>query len=57
VRGRAGEIPKEGRVVAYCKSSLRAWEASRILAGLGYENVEILDGGILAWPYETEGGV
>jgi rhodanese-related sulfurtransferase len=57
VRGRAGEIPKEGRVVAYCKSSLRAWEASRILAGMGYGNVEILDGGILAWPYETEGGV
>jgi NADPH-dependent 2,4-dienoyl-CoA reductase/sulfur reductase-like enzyme/rhodanese-related sulfurtransferase len=57
VRTRAAEIPRDRRVVAYCKTSLRAWEASCMLAGLGYENVEILDGGILAWPYETEEGV
>ena len=56
VRSRLAEIPRDKRVVAYCKSSLRAWEASRILAGVGYDNVEILDGGFLAWPFETQQG-
>jgi len=36
--------------------SLRAYEAARVLAGTGHENVEILEGGIVSWPYETEGG-
>jgi NADPH-dependent 2,4-dienoyl-CoA reductase/sulfur reductase-like enzyme/rhodanese-related sulfurtransferase len=54
VRSRLAEIPRDKRVVAYCKSSLRAWEASRILAGEGFDNVEILDGGFLAWPFETQ---
>jgi rhodanese-related sulfurtransferase len=57
VRSRANEIPRDKRVVAYCKSSLRAWEASRILAGEGFDNIEILDGGFMAWPFETEQGV
>jgi rhodanese-related sulfurtransferase len=56
VRARMSEIPRDKRVVAYCKSSLRAWEASRILAGAGFENIEILDGGYMAWPFETVAG-
>ena len=56
VRSRLNEIPRDKRVVAYCESSLRAWEASRILAGEGFENVEILDGGFMAWPFETQQG-
>jgi len=56
VRSRASEIPKDRRVVAYCKTSLRAWEAACILAGQGVDHVEILDGGFLAWPFETETG-
>jgi rhodanese-related sulfurtransferase len=51
LRGRAGEVPRDKPVVIYCKSSLRAWEGSCILAGLGYDNTEILDGGIVAWPF------
>ncbi len=57
VRARLAEIPRDQRVVAYCKTSLRAWEAARILAGHGYHNIEILDGGFLAWPFETHHGV
>jgi NADPH-dependent 2,4-dienoyl-CoA reductase/sulfur reductase-like enzyme/rhodanese-related sulfurtransferase len=53
---RAAEVPTDRPVVAYCKSSLRAYEGSRILAGLGYENVEVLEGGVMAWPYEMESG-
>ncbi len=56
VRARSTEIPRDKRVVAYCKTSLRAWEAIRILAGQGYDNVEILDGGFLAWPFESHKG-
>jgi len=50
LRGRAAEVPKDKPVVIYCKTSLRAYEAARMLNGLGYDNVSILDGGILAWP-------
>jgi NADPH-dependent 2,4-dienoyl-CoA reductase/sulfur reductase-like enzyme/rhodanese-related sulfurtransferase len=54
--GRAAEVPRDRPVVAYCKTSLRAYEAARILAGLGYDNVEVLEGGVMAWPYELESG-
>ena len=57
VRSRLDQIPRDRRVVAYCKTSLRAWEAACILAGQGYANVEILDGGFLAWPFEVRHGV
>ncbi len=51
VAGRSDEIPRDKRVVIYCKTSLRAYEAVRILDGKGYQNLEILDGGFLAWPH------
>lgn len=51
LRGRADEVPNDKSVVIYCKTSLRAYEAARMLGGLGYDNVEILDGGLLAWPF------
>lgn len=54
LRKRIDEVPREGRVVIYCKTSLRAWEATRILQGFGYTNTEVLDGGILAWPFDKE---
>lgn len=57
VRSRLDQIPRDRRVVAYCKTSLRAWEAVCILAGEGFDNVEILDGGFLAWPFEVHHGV
>jgi rhodanese-related sulfurtransferase len=57
LRSRLDEIPRDKRVVAYRKSSLRAWEAVCILAGHGFNNVEILDGGFLAWPFDVHHGV
>jgi len=53
VRSRLDQIPRDRPVVAYCKTSLRAWEAACILAGQGYTNVAILDGGFLAWPFDV----
>jgi NADPH-dependent 2,4-dienoyl-CoA reductase/sulfur reductase-like enzyme/rhodanese-related sulfurtransferase len=57
VRSRIDQIPHDCPVVAYCKTSLRAWEAACILAGKGYTNVEVLDGGFLAWPFDVRHGV
>jgi len=54
LRERYEEIPRHKRVVMCCKSSLRAYEAARFLIGKGYNNTEILDGGLLAWPYDTQ---
>jgi NADPH-dependent 2,4-dienoyl-CoA reductase/sulfur reductase-like enzyme/rhodanese-related sulfurtransferase len=56
LRSRTDEVPKDKRVVIYCKTSLRAWEAYRFLVGRGQQNVELLEGGIAAWPFETEKG-
>lgn len=51
LRRRAAEVPRDKPVVIYCKTSLRAYEAARMLSGLGYEQVAILEGGMFAWPY------
>jgi NADPH-dependent 2,4-dienoyl-CoA reductase/sulfur reductase-like enzyme/rhodanese-related sulfurtransferase len=56
LRDRVRELPRDRRIVIYCKSSLRAYEAARILAGEGFTDLEILDGGLLAWPFEEETG-
>ena len=56
VRGRMNEVPRDRPVAVYCKTSLRAWEAICMLAGQGYDNVEILDGGFSAWPFESHHG-
>ncbi|NSW54391.1 MAG: FAD-dependent oxidoreductase [Armatimonadetes bacterium] len=56
LRARYEEVPRDRRVVAYCKTSLRAYEAARFLAGKGYDNIEVLDGGMLAWPFEVVTG-
>ena len=54
LRERLNEVPRDRPVVAFCKISLRGYEAARILQGAGYKDVRVLDGGLIAWPYETE---
>jgi NADPH-dependent 2,4-dienoyl-CoA reductase/sulfur reductase-like enzyme/rhodanese-related sulfurtransferase len=56
LRERLGELPRDKEIVAYCKTSLRGYEAVRILKGAGFENVSFLDGGIVAWPFAVEQG-
>ncbi|MHB8105803.1 MAG: rhodanese-like domain-containing protein [Dehalococcoidales bacterium] len=36
-----------------CRTSIRAYQAQRILAGAGFKNVRFMDGSISAWPYST----
>lgn len=52
LRKRLAEIPRDKEIVAFCKISLRGYEAALILKAAGYENVKVLDGGVAMWPYE-----
>ncbi len=52
LRSSLAELPRDKEVVAFCKISLRGYEAQRILGGEGYDNVKFMDGGLLSWPYE-----
>ena len=52
LRSRLGELPKDKEIVAFCKVSLRGYEAARILGGAGFSRVRVLDGGVAAWPYD-----
>ena len=56
VRTRTQEIPRDTPVYAFCKTSLRAYEAARYLESIGHDNVHVMQGGVVAWPYETEAG-
>lgn len=52
LRGRLYELPREKRIVLYCGSGLNAYEASQILLSQNFTKVEVLEGGLAAWPYE-----
>lgn len=53
LRERLDEIPKDQEIVTFCHSSIRAYQAQRILAGAGFKDVKFMDGSLAAWPYET----
>jgi NADPH-dependent 2,4-dienoyl-CoA reductase/sulfur reductase-like enzyme/rhodanese-related sulfurtransferase len=52
LRSRLNELPKDKDIVAFCKVSLRGYEAAKILQGAGFTRVRIMDGGVVAWPFE-----
>jgi rhodanese-related sulfurtransferase len=56
LRKRVNELPadKKTTVICFCKISLRGWEAVSYLAGRGYSDVRVMEGGIMAWPYPRE---
>jgi NADPH-dependent 2,4-dienoyl-CoA reductase/sulfur reductase-like enzyme/rhodanese-related sulfurtransferase len=56
IRNRLNELPedKNSKIFCYCKISLRGYEAARLLNGHGYDNVWVLEGGIMAWPFPRE---
>ncbi|WP_224982088.1 FAD-dependent oxidoreductase [Geomonas agri] len=51
LRERLEELPRDKEIVAFCKISLRGYEAQKILDAAGFANVKFMDGGIMAWPY------
>ncbi len=56
LRQRLNELPedKETEIICYCKISLRGYEASLILQANGWNNVKVMEGGIMGWPYPRE---
>jgi NADPH-dependent 2,4-dienoyl-CoA reductase/sulfur reductase-like enzyme/rhodanese-related sulfurtransferase len=52
LRKRLGELPREGEIVILCRTSIRAYQAQRILDGAGFQNVKFMDGSVAAWPYD-----
>ncbi|MCK4542992.1 MAG: FAD-dependent oxidoreductase [Spirochaetales bacterium] len=45
---------KNKEIIVYCKISLRGYEAACHLSPLGYTNVKVMEGGIIAWPFKRE---
>jgi rhodanese-related sulfurtransferase len=54
LRQRLDELGKDDEIVAFCKISLRGYEAALILEGEGFENVKVMEGGLNAWPFACE---
>jgi rhodanese-related sulfurtransferase len=56
LKERLGELPKDNEIIAFCKISLRGYEACKILEAGGFSNTKFMDGGIVTWPFELERG-
>jgi NADPH-dependent 2,4-dienoyl-CoA reductase/sulfur reductase-like enzyme/rhodanese-related sulfurtransferase len=56
LRRRLNELPedKDHEIICFCKISLRGYEAARLLEGRGWKNVKVMEGGIMAWPFQRE---
>ncbi len=52
LRRRLDELPKDAEIVTFCQTSVRAYQAQRILDGAGFKDVKFMDGSIASWPYE-----
>lgn len=51
---RVDELDREKEIILNCKVGLRSYLALLKLKGLGFEKVSILEGGLVAYPFETE---
>jgi rhodanese-related sulfurtransferase len=55
LRARFNELPKDKEIIVFCRTSIRAYQAQRVLEGAGFNRVKFMDGSISAWPYEISG--
>ncbi len=53
LRRRLGELSRDEEIVIFCRTSVRAYQAQRILDGADFKNVTFMDGSLDAWPYDT----
>jgi len=52
LRERANELPRDKDILAFCKVSMRGYEAQRILNAAGFDRVWFIEGGLVGWPFE-----
>ncbi len=53
LRRRIAELPEDKEIVTFCRTSVRSYQAQRILDGAGFKNVKTMDGSLSAWLYDT----
>ena len=51
LRAEVSSLDPNARIVTFCRTSMRAYQAQRMLQGEGFKNVSFMDGSIIAWPY------
>ncbi len=51
---KAGELPRDKEIVAFCKISVRGWDALSILRHHGFEKISFLETGVAGWPFQLE---
>jgi rhodanese-related sulfurtransferase len=56
LRSKSESIPRDKEILAFCKVSLRGYEAQRILDEKGFEKVSFIEGGLVGWPFELRSG-
>ncbi len=56
LRHRLGELSPDDEIVITCRTSIRAYQAQRILDGAGFKNVKFMDGSVAGWPYQLTFG-
>jgi NADPH-dependent 2,4-dienoyl-CoA reductase/sulfur reductase-like enzyme/rhodanese-related sulfurtransferase len=56
LREKLNTLPKDKEIIAFCKISLRGYEAQKILDAAGFQKTAFMDGGVLAWPYGLKKG-
>ncbi len=54
LRPRLSELPRDRCIVTFSRVSLSAYEAAIILKAHGFEDVRVMDGGIVMWPQGGE---
>lgn len=52
LRKRLKELNKDDQIIIYCHTSVRAYQAQRILEGAGFKDVKFMEGSLSAWSYE-----
>ena len=55
LRKKIDSFPSDAEIVIFCQTSVRAYQAQRILDGAGFTDVSFMEGSISAWPYEVIG--
>jgi NADPH-dependent 2,4-dienoyl-CoA reductase/sulfur reductase-like enzyme/rhodanese-related sulfurtransferase len=52
LRKRLDELSRDDEIIIFCHTSVRAYQAQRILDGAGFKTVKFMEGSLSAWPYE-----
>lgn len=52
LRKRLDELSKDDEIIIYCHTSVRAYQAQRIMEAAEFNNVKFMEGSLSVWPYE-----